>query len=356
MIDLIQQWFKRYFSDPQIVFLILFLAAILTVIISFNDILAPVFFAVVLAYLLEGIIIKLSHYYKRRMPLVLLVYFSFLSLFFMLSLVVIPLFWEQMSELIKDMPQFIEKGRQLLLTLPEKYSFIDENHVAQIINFIQNELGAMGKRILEYSLSSLQDSVTIIIYLILVPMLIFFFLKDKKQILKWFASFLPKERQLSNRIWGEMDLQIGNYVRGKFWEIMIVGVATYLAFIIMGLKYALLLATLVGLSVIIPYIGATVVTFPVMIVAFFQWGWGSDFAWLMMVYLIIQGIDGNVIVPLLFSEVVNIHPIAIIVAVLFFGGLWGFWGVFFAIPLATLVNSIIQAWPDGDKSLQQEVG
>ena len=63
------------------------------------------------------------------------------------------------------------------------------------------------------------------------------------------------------------------------------------------------------------------------------------------VYSVIQGLDGNVLVPLLFSEAVNMHPVAIIVAVLVFGGLWGIWGVFFAIPLATLVKAIIYAWP-----------
>jgi putative permease len=65
----------------------------------------------------------------------------------------------------------------------------------------------------------------------------------------------------------------------------------------------------------------------------------------MLAYGIIQALDGNVVVPLLFSEAVNLHPVAIIVAVLVFGGLWGFWGVFFAIPLATLVMAVLHAWP-----------
>jgi putative permease len=107
----------------------------------------------------------------------------------------------------------------------------------------------------------------------------------------------------------------------------------------------MLLAVLVGLSVIIPYIGASVVTLPVVLIAWFQWGWGSTFVWLTIAYLIIQVLDGNVLVPLLFSEVVNLHPVAIIVAILVFGGIWGFWGVFFAIPLATLVQAILSAWP-----------
>ena len=111
----------------------------------------------------------------------------------------------------------------------------------------------------------------------------------------------------------------------------------------------MLLGLVVGLSVIVPYIGATVVTFPVLLVGWFQWGWGVDLGWLAMAYLIIQALDGNVLVPLLFSEVVSLHPVAIILAILVFGGFWGFWGVFFAIPLATLVNAVIQAWPSRRK-------
>ena len=107
----------------------------------------------------------------------------------------------------------------------------------------------------------------------------------------------------------------------------------------------MLLGVLVGLSVIIPYIGAAVVTIPVLLIAWFQWGWSSDFAWLTVVIFGIQPLDGNVLVPLLFSEVVNLHPVAIIVAILVFGGFWGFWGVFFAIPLATLVQAVLVAWP-----------
>ena len=70
-------------------------------------------------------------------------------------------------------------------------------------------------------------------------------------------------------------------------------------------------------------------------------------------YFVIQFLDGNVLVPILFSEAVNLHPLAIIVAILVFGGLWGFWGVFFAIPLATLVKALINVWPIHDEIQKQ---
>ncbi len=117
----------------------------------------------------------------------------------------------------------------------------------------------------------------------------------------------------------------------------------------MGLQYALLLATMVGLSVVIPYVGAAVVTLPIAIIAWFQWGWSPEFGWILLAYGVLQALDGYLLVPLLFSEVVNLHPIAIIIAILVFGGLWGFWGVFFAIPLATLVSAVLNAWPRKEK-------
>ena len=142
-----------------------------------------------------------------------------------------------------------------------------------------------------------------------------------------------------------MTEQIGNYVRGKAVEILIVGIASYVLFAWLGLNYAALLGLLVGVSVLVPFVGAAVVTLPVVAVALLQFGWSANFFWIVIAYLVVQAVDGMILVPKLFSVAVNLHPITIIVAVLAFGGVWGFWGVFFAIPLATLVKAIYVAWP-----------
>ena len=191
--------------------------------------------------------------------------------------------------------------------------------------------------------------VGLIIYIVLVPILVFFFLRDKNALLGWCGHFLPAHRPMLLTVWEEMNDQVANYMRGKTIEIIIVGLVSFAAFSVVGMNYAALMALLVGLSVLIPYIGAAVVTIPVALVAFFQWGGGSEFMTLMVIYAVIQGLDGNVLVPLLFSEAVNLHPIAIILAVLIFGGLWGLWGVFFAIPLATLIKAVLNAWPSHQK-------
>ncbi|MGB2130576.1 MAG: AI-2E family transporter, partial [Marinobacterium sp.] len=277
---------------------------------------------------------------------VIMVFTLFISFVAAFLLFVLPIVWQQLGNLFNEAPRMVSETQALLLVLPERYpELVSETQVRQLIAAAASELSRLGQWVLTFSLNSITSVVTILIYLVLVPILVFFFLKDGRSLMGGWLAFLPQKREMMTRVWREMDDQIANYVRGKAIEIMIVGVVSYITFVFFGINYAALLGILVGLSVVIPYIGAAIVTLPVMLIAFFQWGWSNEFMYLMIAYGVIQALDGNVLVPLLFSEAVNLHPVSIIVAVLVFGSFWGFWGVFFAIPLATLVKAIVSAWP-----------
>ena len=275
-----------------------------------------------------------------------LVFALFMGVLLVFIVVVVPLLWHQLITLFNELPGMLAKWQSLLLLLPERYPhLVSDEQVLRAIEVARGEIGNFGQWALTFSLSSLPLLVNIMIYLVLVPILVFFFLKDREMIGEWVRGYLPRERALITRVAHEMNRQIANYICGKVIEIFICGGATYIGFVVLGLNYAALLALLVGVSVVVPYVGAVVVTVPVLLIALFQWGWSDQFIYLMAVYGIIQVLDGNVLVPLLFSEAVNLHPVAIICAVLLFGGLWGFWGVFFAIPLATLFKAVLDAWP-----------
>ena len=339
-------WFKQQLSNPQIVFLTLILVGLLLVISYTAKILAPVFAGIVIAYLLEGIISRLTALKVPRILSVWLVFLGFVVFLSGITFGLLPILYNQLTEVIQQLPSILSKGQAALMTLPQRYpDLISIEQVRELIANLRTQLTESGQALISSSISGAASVIALMIYVVLLPILIFFFLKDKKTILNWLSGFLPKDYELAVRVWGDVDLQIGNYIRGKFWEILIVWAATFIAFIYLDLQYAMLLSVLVGLSVLIPYVGAAVVTIPVVIIAWFQWGWSTEFYTLIGVYLAIQALDGNLLVPLLFSEVVNIHPVAIIVAVLFFGGIWGTWGIFFAIPLATLVQAVLVAWP-----------
>ncbi len=343
---LIGDWFRRHFSDPQVVGLAIVLLIGFAVIVVMGRMLAPVIASVVIAYLLEGFVAWLQRWHSPRLLAVILVSLLFMAALLFIIFALLPLLLQQLTQLFQQLPSMIAKGQELLMSLPEKYPHIvEERQIRDLIGAIRAELAMLGQRVLTLSLASVVSVITLGVYLILMPLLVFFFLKDKQRLIDWASGYLPQKRELVAQVWRDMNRQIGNYVRGKFIEILIVWVVTYVTFLLMGLQFSILLSLLVGLSVLVPYIGAVAVTFPVALLAYFQWGLGTDLLWVMGAYALIQALDGNVLVPVLFSEVVNLHPVAIIVAILVFGGLWGFWGVFFAIPLATLVQAVLAAWP-----------
>ena len=346
MAHLLQRWLNKYLADPEAVTLAILLLLGFALVTLLGDILAPVLAGIVIAYLLEDVVEIMVHHGVRRRWAVLFVYSLFITLLLLTLLVLVPLLSQQLGQLLQELPAMVAKGQMVLMQLPHAYpQLITEEHLREIMINVRADLAHQGEALLTLSLASITTLFAVMIYLVLLPLLVFFFLKDKEPLLQWLGSYLPRERHVALRVWQELDRQIGNYIRGKSIEIVVVGVVSWLAFTVLGLNYASLLGALMGLSVLVPYIGAVVVTVPVLVIGYFQWGYGDAFIALIAVYLIIQTLDGSVLVPLLFSEVVNLHPVAIIVAILVFGGIWGFWGVFFAIPLATLVKAVMDAWP-----------
>jgi len=344
MTKLFVRWFRRNFSNPQAVILTVILLFIFLGIWLIGPIVMPLLVALVIAYILEWAVSALQRVGLGRALSVVLVFLGFVTLSLAVIIGIIPLAGAQLETLFADLPAMANQINTMLMTLPEKYpELVTQEKLEELLQQFGNNFAGIGKDLVSFSLASFKNIVAILVYMILVPLLVFFFLKDKTKILDWLLNWLPSERQLSTRVWREVDGQIGAYARGKVVEIFIVGIASYISFVIFGLNYALLLGVLVGFSVLIPYIGATIVTLPIMLVALIQWGPNETFLYLTLTYLVIQALDGNVLVPLLFSEANNLHPVAIIAAVLFFGGIWGFWGVFFAIPLATLVVAVLAA-------------
>ncbi|NVK44638.1 MAG: AI-2E family transporter [Oceanospirillaceae bacterium] len=349
------KWIDQYFSDEEAILLALLLALALAVILTLGQPLGPVFVGIILAFLMQGPADWLESKGVPHLLAVVLVFVAFIGFFLGLLLFVMPKAWTQLVNLFNELPRMVGQVQALLLLLPQKYPDIfSETQVRDLIQLATAELSQAGQWVLTFSLNSIGNLMALLVYLVLVPILVFLFLKDGRGLARWWVSFLPERRQMMTRVWHEMDVQIANYIRGKVLEILIVGSVTFVAFALLGINYAALLGIMVGLSVLIPYIGAALVTLPVALIAFFQWGWSGDFMWLMVAYGVIQALDGNVLVPLLFSEAVNLHPVSIIIAVLVFGSLWGFWGLFFAIPLATLVKAIVNAWPRHEQAVQPD--
>lgn len=343
--QIFRRWVNRYFSNPQVIILIFLLLVTFILFLAFGQMLMPVFLAILIAFLLDGVVEWLKRLHLSRNAGVYIVFLLFLTLLFALLIILLPIISRQIAQLLQELPAMAARVKEEMLLLPQKFpGIVSQERISHFMALLGSEFNdAGGGFIIKLSVSSLRGLIMILVYLILVPFLVFFFLKDKALIFDWIRGLLPEERALTIRVWKEVNQQFLNYLRGKILEIIFVWAITYATFSVLGLRYSMIISLLVGLAVLVPYIGATVMFIPVVLLAFFQWGIGAQTLSVVVAYAVLHALDGNLIAPLLLSEVVNIHPVAIIVSILVFGGMWGFWGLVFAIPLATLLHAVFKA-------------
>jgi putative permease len=311
-----------------------------------GNILTPFLISIIFAYLLVGMQKRLEDYGLNSSIALILTYSFFLLLGIALMVWLGPLVYQQLQSLVLEIPKWVNALMTFVQNVPEQYpDLVSSDQITAFLQSLSGQLTAISQDFLKASIAGIQNTVTIAINLILLPILVFFFLFDRESIISGFLNILPKERAMLNKVWVEMDSQLSNYARGKAIEIGIAGSTAAIIFMYFGLEYVALLSVLVGFSVLIPYLGAFIVTLPVAAVGLLQFGLSFDFWLLMGAYLVLQILDGNLLVPILFSDAVKLHPVIIMLAVFVFGGMFGFWGVFFAIPIATLIKAIWNSWP-----------
>ncbi len=343
--DLLRDWYNIIARNNQLAMLLVLLVLGTAFVAVTAEMLAPFYGALTIAYVMDVAMRALQRRGLSRSGSLAVVYGLFVAAILVL-LGLVPVLGRQLAQLAAQSPQYIAKVRDILDHLPERYpTLITPQQLDDGLNELRGEVMGMSQHLATYLRGTVIGLVTALVYLIIVPVMIFFLLKDKERIIAWLASFLPEHHELAGSVWHDVNRQLQSFVGGKVVQMVIVGVVTYIVFALIHLNYAPLLAVIIAIAVMIPYIGAAAATVPVAGVALMEWGVSLDAAIAIGSYLVIHALDGNVLVPLLFSEAVAIHPVAIIVAILFFGGIWGVWGVFFAIPLAVLVKAVITAWP-----------
>ena len=183
MKEVLTRWYQRYLSEEEAVILLVMLMMAFAVMLFFGDILAPVLVAIVLAYLMQGVANVLR---QRGLPGELGVAvstFLFLGGFFAVLFVLAPLVWRQLVALVREAPAMIEAGRKVLVTLPEEYPvFFTQQQVNELTAVIQAEMASVGQLLVTKGLSSIPSVLAAIVYLILIPLMVFFFLKDREQL------------------------------------------------------------------------------------------------------------------------------------------------------------------------------
>ena len=345
MFDYLKGFFRNYFYEEE-QFAALFLLIITGILLYFiGSTITPIFVSILIAYLLNGVMnfIERKNYSKKTA-----FYFSFtiFLVFYLIVLVSLPYVTGQIASLINELPAIVAFVQNLFDNLIIRYpNFFTTEQVEEIFASSTSFIPSIAEQVLIQLNTGFSAIMNALIFLILTPILVFFFLKDKSEMLSYVTYFLPNKRILLSQIWSDLNTQLFGYVRGKALEMIVVGSVTTLAFLILGVNYSVILGILVGMSVLIPLFGAILVTIPVVAIGLFQWGLDTPFFIFLFVYLLIQILDGNVLFPLLMGNEVNLHPVLIILAILVFGGIWGFWGLLLAVPIATLIRAVFKVWP-----------
>lgn len=322
--------YKEIFS------LILFFLTIFIIIKS--SFFLPIIISIIITYFLYNIQTLLTKIKISTYISFILTYSLFLTSFILILTIILPIIFKQLANLFDDLPIILQKIKILSYKYPSIFSIEQTNILfSNITTYVQS----IGKTLISASLISIAIIIKWTISIFIIPILVLFLLKDHKRILDWFDKIMPEKMRFWKNIWIEINKQIENYIRGKIIEIIIITITNYILFKIYKISYADLLSLMVGISVIIPYIGAIMVSIPVILISAVQLGVSQEFLYLTLIYTIIQLLDGNILVPLLFSEAVNLHPISIIIAVIVFGATLNIYGVFFAIPFAIVIKAII---------------
>ena len=345
MVKFLKNFFDTYFfKEEQYAALVLLLIA-LVLIYFVGSLITPFFIALLIAYLLNGAMaFFVSRGASKRTSLSLA--FIIFTAFYVSIFLLLPLITSQIGSLINELPaiaNYVEKlAQNLLKAYPELFS---QSQVDGLAGSITSFFPTIAEQILIQMNAGFSAMMNALIYIILIPFFVFFFLKDKNEMIEYATYFLPKNSQLLSTLWSDLNIQLFGYIRGKALEMIIVGCITSFVFALIGVNYSILLGIMVGLSVLVPLFGAIIVTIPVVAIGLFQYGLESTFFIFLTSYLIIQALDGNFLFPLLLGREVNLHPVLIILAILIFGGIWGFWGLLLAVPIATFIRAILRAWP-----------
>ena len=346
MLSLFLLLLPYFFNNEETVIFSLVIVFVLILFSLFAAILTPFIISVVVAYLLVGLQKKIQSYNISESLSAIFAFSIFIIVGAAMFMWLIPLIYVQLQSFVLDLPRLFDEFINFMTTLSVTFpDLVNSDQISLFFQSVSSELSSITQNLVKSSIAGIQSTISVLLYIILFPILVYFFFFDRKNIINGLTNIIPGDRTMLSKVWSEMDVQLSNYVRGKALEIIIVGLLAAILFYSFGLKYAALLAFLVGISALIPYVGAFLVTIPIVVIGLLQFGLSSQFYLLVGLYILLQFVDGNILVPIIFSEAVKLHPLVIIFAVFLFGSMFGFWGVFFSIPLATFIKAVWNSWP-----------
>ena len=359
--DFSLSWFFRWFLDNKAitVFLvtlllglnIFLLSKISFVFIPFLDFLKIIMLPIIISGLLYYLIVPLVDWLEsKKMNRVMAISLVFILIVLLLIwglAVAIPSLQKQVISFFKHLPSNLETISDNIDALLQDPRFDDiKPQLDQITKNLSSQAASwsstVSSRAVNWVSTFLSATSQVIVSLIIMPFIVFYLLRDGKNLKGYIAKFFPtKLREPVANVLSEVNSQLANYVRGQVTVAVVVAVMFIIFFKIIGLRYAVTLGVTAGILNLIPYLGSFLAMLPALVL-------GAIAGPIMLIKVIIvfiieQTIEGRFVSPLVLGSQLNIHPITILFVLLTSGSMFGLWGVVLGIPAYASAKVVISA-------------
>lgn len=323
-----------------------------------SPILTPFLLAAILAYLADPLVDKLETYKIRRTLAVVMVFFVLSLLFFLVLLLVLPIFETQFKMFLNRFPDYIDWFVTSLQPSLNQYldvdiSVLEAERLKTMVGSHWNEAGGIIRAVIKAISQSGLFVIGWLATLTLTPVITFYLLRDWDHIVAYIYDLLPRSNApLISQLAQESDEMLGAFLRGQLLVMLSLGIIYSLGLWMVGVEFALLIGMFAGFLSFVPYLGFIVGVLVASLAVLFQ---TQDFVSVVLVFIVFaiaQAIEGVVLTPLMVGERIGLHPVTVIFAVLAGGQLFGFFGVLLALPVAAILAVIMRHLHDSYKESQ----
>ena len=354
-------WFFRWFLDNKAitVFLVCLLIGlnllvlskisfIFTPIIEFiSVIMLPVILAGLLYYLLNPLVDMMEKRKINRLVAITIVFVLITVLLIWGLAVVIPNLQAQIVSFFRNMPSYLKQSKKIIddlldSRLSEEFrpqiEQVTENISSQLTTWASN----FSARAVNWASHFVSAASQVIVAVIIMPFILFYLLRDGKNLKGYVTQFLPKKlREPVGQVLSDVNSQLANYVRGQITVAIIVAFIFMILFKIIGLRYVVTLAVVAGVLNLVPYLGSFLAMLPALVLGLIA---GPVMLLkVIIVFIVEQTIEGRFVSPLILGSQLSIHPITILFVLLTSGSMFGIWGVLLGIPVYASAKVVITA-------------
>lgn len=311
--------------------------------------------AFVIAYLLDPLVVLAENRGVRRLNAIILLYVVLAILTFIAVTFIIPTLSISVRTLLERMPLYLQKGKELLVSLKSSLSpRLAAESTDWLIENINSMLEKVPEKIGSFGYSAITRTLFNLFNIVLSPILVFFMLLYKEQIIQGIKRWLPEDRREAILLAGrETNDCVSGYIRGQLIVSLIVALLSIAALMFLGIDYAFLSGIFAGLASILPFIGVIIATLPPLFFAYVKFQSGIMLMKVIAAFAVIYFLEGYLVKPLVFKESMNLNPLTTILMVMACGEIFGFWGIILAIPLAAAIKVFANHAKRGSFSRQE---